>query len=421
VAVRAELASRVEQILSASLTRYAAWLVVAVACGSFIPRIYLRMADGNDLSVYLGSARALVQGGNPYSKGDVPQGHGPYPLTVDALITPLTWVPLWAAEAIWFGISLAALVCALAILDRAWEGAGRDGSLTLRISFAVRLAALVLVLFVPLQSHFSFGQLDLVILLVCCLFVAAQAGGREGSASMWLGGGIALKLTPSVFVVDLVAGRRIRALLLTGAWILVWALLVPTLVSTHAVTLYRGWWLDGLRHHLESPVGVTWRTRFSLAGMLVRLWPRLGAVTGLHYAVAAAVLAPLVALRITPDRDPRKHLTLFALYLTTIPLLSPISEMHHLTLIIGTLWLWLLAAGSPPRMPVFDAVGGLLFLALHWLGVAWNHTLPGFAPSPPTGLRRTGSLFEGGALVALYAVLLVRAHAARRRDDSGRP
>jgi hypothetical protein len=407
--------SRLAQTSGASLAQCAAWIVVAIVFGSFIPRVYLLTTRpaGNDLMVYLESGRALARGENPYSYsiGGTPQNHGPYPLTIDTLIVPFTWVPLWLAEVLWFGLSLAALIGALSILDRLWKRAGTNTSTAREIPFVFRLATVALVLFVPLQSHFGYGQLDLVILLMCCLFVRAQLRDRDGQAALWLGGGIALKLTPSVLVVDLVARRKVRTLLLTGVWILGWAILVPTLVSADTVGFYRGWWLEGLRHHLESPVGIDWRTRFALAGMLVRLWPGLAAVPGLYYWVAAAVLAPLTALEGRAARDTRTHLMLFGVYLTTIPLLSPISEMHHLTILLGALWVWLLAAGSHPSMLAFDGAAAALFVTFHWLGIAWNRTRPGLGHYFPT---RTGSLFEGGAVLALYVILLIRILVASR-------
>src|SRR5262249_47710438 len=270
---------------------------------------------GNDLMVYLESGRALIRGENPYSysAGDGPQGHGPYPLTIDTLIVPLTWIPLWLAEALWFGLSLAALIGALWILERPWNRTYPAGP-ERGIPFALRFVIVVFILFVPLQSHFGYGQLDLVILLMCCLFVRAQLSDRDGQAALWLGSGIALKLTPAVFVIGLVARRKGRVLLATGAWILVWAVLVPTLVSTETIAFYRGWWLEGLRHHLESPVSVEWRNRFALAGVLVRLWPDFATVPGLYYLVAGVVLAPLAVLECRAGRDARTHLMLFAAY-----------------------------------------------------------------------------------------------------------
>lgn len=412
---------RVVRILRAPLARWGAWIVVAIIFGSFVPRTYVLTTrpEGNDLGVYLESGRALVRDENPYaySIGGRPQNHGPYPLTIDTLILPLTGIPLWLAEALWFGLSLAALVGALAILDRVWERTTTDAGVTLQIPFAVRLAMVSLVLYVPLQSHFGYGQLNLVVLLLCCLFVRALLDQRPGQAALWLGSGIALKLTPGVFLIDLAATRKVRVLLLTGAWLLAWAVLIPSLASVHAVAFYRNAWLGGLRHHLESPVGIEWRTRFSLAGLLVRLSPRLSVVPGLHYWVAAGVLAPLAALGSRAARHPRAQFILCATYLTTIPLLSPISEMHHLTILLGALWVWLLAAGSAPSLRVFDSIAATLFVVFHWFGNAWSRTRPTlghYVPDP------TGSPFGSGAILVLYLVLLIRVWVACRPSENTR-
>jgi hypothetical protein len=392
--------------------------MVAIIFGSFVPRVYVLTTrpEGNDLGVYLESGRALVGGENPYvysSRGE-PQNHGPYPLTIDTLILPLTWIPLWLAEALWFGLSLAALLGALAILDRSWKRTTTDANLIGEIPFVVRLAIVTLVLYVPLQNHFGYGQLDLVVLLTCCLFVRALLDDRPGQAALWLASGIALKLTPSLFIVDLVAKRRARILLLTGAWILVWAVAVPSLVSIQTVAFYRDSWLVGLRHHLESPVDIDWRTRFSLAGMLVRLWPGFEGVPGLHYWTATLLLAPLAALGGPAARDARVQLLLFGTYLTAIPLLSPISEMHHLTMLLGAVWLWLLAAGRAPSRLSLDGPAAAFFVSLHWLGNAWSRSRPALGHYSP---GRGGSLFESAAILVLYLVLVVRAWIASRPPE----
>jgi hypothetical protein len=410
----------VVQILSAPMARWTAWIVVAIIFGSFAPRAYLLTTrpDGNDLGVYLESDRALVRGENPYaySVDGAPQNHGPYPLTIDALILPLTWIPLWLAETIWFGLSLAAFLGALATIDRSWQCSTADTGWTPEIPFAVRVATVTIVLFVPLQSHFGYGQLDLIVLLTCCLFVRALLDDRSGRAAFWLGGGIALKLTPAVFLGDLVSKRKFRLLLLAGVWILVWAVLVPSLISVQTVAFYRGAWLEEFRRHLESPVGIDWRTRFSLAGMLVRRWPRLLGVPGLHYWVATLVLAPLAALGRRAARTAPAQFLLFAAYLTAIPLLSPISEMHHLTMLVGALWVWLLAAGTP-AMWAFDGPAAVLFITLHWLGNAWSRTRPALGHYAAV---RTGSPFDSGAILVLYLVLLVRAWLACRASEDAR-
>jgi hypothetical protein len=141
-----------------------------------------------------------------------------------------------------------------------------------------------------------------------------------------------------------------------------------------------------------------WRTRFTLAAVLTEIWPGLAIVPGLRQVAAAAVLGPILWLQPRLARDPRGGLFLFALYTTAMPLVSPVSETHHLAVLAGPLWIWLLAAGAPPRMPVLDGVGALLVLGGHWLGIA--------LAGPAAGRR--GSLFDGASLLALYGVLLLR-------------
>src|SRR5262249_48111921 len=138
----------------------AAALVVLVGLGiGFFLQMYARMAHpgGNDLGARLAAARLLVSGENPYTLR-MSQGHGPYPLTVDVLVIPLTGIPLGLAQSLWFVLSVAALVGSLLILDRLWREVA-VGSSGLDVPFVVRLAVLALVLFIPLQNHLRYGQL----------------------------------------------------------------------------------------------------------------------------------------------------------------------------------------------------------------------------------------------------------------------
>src|SRR5262249_52151265 len=133
------------EILSAPLTRCIAGVILAILIASCLPRTQKRMVlpDGNDLTIFLASAPAPIRGGNPYSAVDVAQSHGPYLLPIDALVIPLTWIPAWLAQAIWFGLSVSALIGALLILDRVWMHVTRGEHRTAAIPFVVRLAAVV--------------------------------------------------------------------------------------------------------------------------------------------------------------------------------------------------------------------------------------------------------------------------------------
>jgi hypothetical protein len=383
-----------------AVVRAAAWLVLAGLGTGFFLQMYARMArvTGNDLGARLASARILLDGGNPYTLS-LPQGHGPYPLTIDVLVIPLTWMPLGLAQSLWFALSIAALVGALLVLDGLWRQArGGAADPVLAVPFEVRLAALALALFIPFQNHLRYGQLNLLLLCLTSLFLAFHLRRRGPAAAVSLGGAIALKLTPAVFLLYLGRGRSYRAALGAVAWTLLLAVGLPALISPRVLELYRDGWLPEVLGLTSGPVEYEWRTRFTLAAVLTEIWPGLATVPGLRQAAAAAVLGPILWLQPRLARDPRGGLFLFALYTTAMPLVSPVSETHHLAVLAGPLWIWLLAAGAPPRMPVLDGVGALLVLGGHWLGIA--------LAGPAAGRR--GSLFDGASLLALYGVLLLR-------------
>lgn len=384
----------------APIARAAAWLVLAGLGTGFFLQMYARMArpTGNDLGARLASARILVAGGNPYAL-TLPQGHGPYPLTIDALVVPLTWLPLGLAQSLWFALTLGALVGCLLVLDALWRQA-RSGAMdpVFAVPFEVRLAVLALALFIPFQNHLRYGQVNLLLLCLTSLFLAFHLRCRGLAAAAALGSAIALKLTPAVFLLYLGRGRSYRTALGVIGWTLLLAVGLPALISPRVLELYRVGWVPELLGLTSGPVEYEWRTRFTLAAVLTEIWPRLGTVPGLRQAAAAAVLAPLLWIQPRLARDPRGGLFLFALYTTAMPLLSPVSETHHLAVLAGPLWIWLLAAGSPPYMPVLDGVGGVLVLSGHWLGVA--------LAGPAAG--REGSLFDGTTLLLLYGLLFVR-------------
>ena len=384
--------------LRTPFARAAALVVLAGLGTGFFLQMYARMArpGGNDLGARLAAARILVGGGNPYTL-ESSQGHGPYPLTVDVLVIPLTWIPLGLAQSLWFLLSVAALVGSLLILDRLWRDAAGGGPVV-DVPFVVRLAGLGLVLFIPFQNHFRYGQLNLLLLWLCALFLTLLLREREQGGAAALGAAIALKLTPAVFLLHLGRGRRYRTAALAAAWTLLLAVGLPRLITGRALEWYREGWVPEVTRLSSGPVAYEWRTRFSLAAVLVEVWPRLATIPGLRYVAVAAVLGPILWIQPRLARDPRGALFLFALYLVAMPLVSPVSETHHLAVLAGPLWIWLLIAGTAPRMPALDGIGAVLFVGALWLGIAFA--------GPAAGRR--GSLFDSVALVSLYAVLFLR-------------
>ncbi len=287
------------------LVRGAAWLVLAAQGTGFFLQMYARMqrVTGNDLGARLASARILVEGGNPYAL-TLPQGHGPYPLTIDVLVIPLTWIPLGLAQSLWFALSVAALVGTLLVLDGLWREARRgEADPVLAVPFEVRLALLTLALFIPLQNHLRYGQVNLLLLCLSTVFLAFHLRGRRCAAAASLGGAIALKLTPAVFLVYLGRGRWYRTAVGAIGWTLLLAVAVPALVSPRVLEWYRDGWLPEVAGLTAGPVEYEWRTRFTLAALLAERWPPIAALPGLRHLAAAAVLLPILWIQPRLARD----------------------------------------------------------------------------------------------------------------------
>src|SRR5262245_23107992 len=230
-------------LMRTRVARGAAWAILAGMSTGFFLQMYARMAraSGNDLGARLAAARILVGGGNPYTL-EMSQGHGPYPLTIDVLVIPLTWIPLGLAQSLWFLLSVVALVGSLLILDQLWRRVPGGGP-ALDVPFVIRLAALAVVLFIPLQNHLRYGQLNLLLLCLCVFYLALVLRGREHSSAASLGTAIALKLTPAVFLLSLGRARRYRGAALAIAWTLLLAVALPALITGRVLEWYRDGWL----------------------------------------------------------------------------------------------------------------------------------------------------------------------------------
>ena len=368
-------------------------LLIAMSLRDLID--WMSRPEGNDLSAYLAAAQALVAGGDPYTV-PLPQGFNKYPLTIATLLVPLTWLPVTVAQFGWFALNVTALVGALSTLDRLWvpEAGARD--VRRHLPFVVRLVVVAVALFYPLHRHLKLGQVDLIVLFMCCRFLHADLARRGRAAGMWLGSAIAVKLTPVIFSVPLIRARKWRILLYTGVFVIVGTLALPFLASSRVLTLYRASWWPWLSWELALPVTL----RHNFAGALASLWPPLAGLLGFPYAAAILVLLPVAWARGHVGESRQGRLLVFALCLVAIPLISPVGGGHRRVVLAGALWIWLLVATARRPVHWFDSAAGALFVFATWRGVS----------------RQSWGLGVAGLLI-LYVVLLV--HAGRARPPLG--
>jgi alpha-1,2-mannosyltransferase len=274
-------------------------------------------ADGYDFTSYLLSAQALLAGSDPY-RTQTPFPYL-YPLFLAWLLIPLAVVPYGVAVLIWFAASSAAGLASIHAtlgLDGSRDRAPWPGSLA--------AVALFFLLFLPiLQNNQLNGQANLFVLLGCVLFI------RDLAAA------IALKLLPAVLCVYLLVDRRLRTLLTTVALAVAFCLLPATVTGGRILDYYAEYSRSFLRGTLVpgpdvpgyGAAGLRQAVEETAAGRGTH-WP--------HLLLAAIVLVAVVVIHLRARAVARRDTSVLlpALYLVSALLMAPISEPHHLVLLI---------------------------------------------------------------------------------------
>jgi alpha-1,2-mannosyltransferase len=312
-----------------------------------------------DLDVYRRAGLTLLQGGNIY---DLP-GQLPflYPPFAALLAVPLALLP---AAVVQIGWTLAEVLAILAVLARF----GLTGWVLSLV------AAATLFVIEPVSQTLAFGQLG--IFLVALVLLDLDPGPRLLGSRRLLPEGVltalatAIKLTPGIFLLYLIASRKRRAAVVTIVTGLVVTLLSAVIVPVASTTF---WWRlahgdTGLGHSLiyytNQSVMADWVRIFGLG--------RGSVLGGLSISALVAALGVWAAVLWHQLGEVRLAVTLCGM---AGLLASPVSWLHHFVWVVPlALSLW---EGRPSR-PIGAGVAkrarralpGWL-LVLGWLFVGW--------------------------------------------------
>jgi alpha-1,2-mannosyltransferase len=373
--------------------RRVAWIVAAagaVACVVAAARAPLPLGLV-DLDIYVGAARAWLDGSSIYDFRDPVYGLGStYPPIASVGFAPLVPLSTPVRDVIWALVNVGVLFLTCRVV--ATRLLGFTGTRARTWTFwAFGLAAVTVPVWVTIAYQ---GQINIVL-----WFLVLADVGTVGRRSRWTGVGIGLatglKLVPGLFVVWLlVCGERKAA-----------ARAVAVTVAVTAI----GWFLapsDSWRYWSDllwdsSRVGdVADVQNNSLLGAVARVVPPGSArtIVWLLGAAAIAVVALWRARRATLSGD---LFTAAVVVGCASALVSPISWTHHL----GYLVLALGAITVDPRRR-----GSVIAL-----GVAWLALLDpvGFGTDASTSSLRTAAM-----VVLVVALPIVP---GRSRGDAGEP
>jgi len=307
--------------------------ILAVVVGGLVAGAIV--GEFPDLHVYRYGGDAVLHQWPVYDSDDPVTGYPfTYPPFAALVMVPLALLPGWLAAALWTGASAGCLAAAFVVVRREL---GRPTPAWLVVLVSAGALALE-----PVWQNYSFGQINLVLMLALLLDVV-RPERRWSGVLVGLAAGV--KLTPLVFVVLLVLiGQRAaarRAALTFAGTIAVGFAALPGSATTY--------WTDGLLD--PSRVGPpALAHNQSVSGMLTRLLDE-PPPTLLWLAVAGpiAVVVLLVAAAWWRRGDRVLGAWLAALAMLVA---SPVAWSHH--------WVW--------AVPV----ALVLWERSRWAAVAWT-------------------------------------------------
>ena len=146
-----------------------------------------------DLFVYQHGGRIVLDGLPPDSRDPVTGLRFTYPPFATLVLSPLALLPGWLAAGLWTAASVAALAAVVALVRRALDRAAPG--------WLVALITLGAVALEPIWQNFTFGQVNILIMLAVLVDLLRPSHRWSG---VLIGMAAGMKLTPLVLVVFLV-------------------------------------------------------------------------------------------------------------------------------------------------------------------------------------------------------------------------
>lgn len=397
-------------------------LVAAAVFGYAVWQLIWHAQYRIDIDVYRMGGQAWLDG-RPLYAGDT-KFHTPigldlpftYPPLAAIAFCPFAWLGLPAASVAITLTTLALLITSMMIvltrLD-VWDSSQVvPGPAWLRRCWlAVVIVAAAAIWLEPIRSNFAFGQINVVLMtLVLADCLPRRTPWPRG---LMLGVGIALKLTPAVFLLYFLLRRDGRAALTALA-----SFLVATLVG-FALAWRDSWeyWTDTVRK-TDRIGAASLNTNQNVAGALARLGLGEHERFPLWVAACLLVLALTVwaARRVLAAGEPTLAVICIALFGLVV---SPVSWSHH--------WVWMLPAvlvtgvlAWRRRSPALGVVGAAGVAVMVWTPI---DLMPKHHETTAAGWRQlVGASYVWWALATIVAAgVAVTARTAPREFAAPEP
>jgi alpha-1,2-mannosyltransferase len=191
--------------------RFLAWTLFVVRVAVLDPWEILRAHSLSDYTSFHFAAVALAHGEDPYSSAlshyAAVEGLAAhpyiYPPFLGWLLAPLTPLGAWHARLVWEAFAIVAALGVLWLIHR-WI----DESRTEHAEASKTAVTFIAACFWPLRGSAWMGQVNMIIFCLIMLWWVFRA--RSPRAGIWLGVAIAIKMSPALLVLWVLAQKRWR-------------------------------------------------------------------------------------------------------------------------------------------------------------------------------------------------------------------
>lgn len=323
-----------------------------------------------------------------------------YPPIGLLLLSTFAVVPATVALAIWWSLSVGALIVLVAVVLQTLTTLPR----TLTIATSCALSGASCLFLEPVRSNLEFGQINIFLMLLVVLDIFKVSSNRKG---LLTGLAAAIKLTPLIYITYfLVTRARSSALRAVGTFLGVTALAWALLPADSTVYWLHQAFSPGHKGGDSGPMNQSW---FGLIGHYFQATNSPRIILWSLLSGATFVLGVSLAKRyVTTERHVEALLTLA---LTEL-LVSPISWTHH--------WLWIVLLpviwiARIPRRHVVNVAMLLLIVVAVAAPYKWH--LTGWLSHSPLSVFVGFSLLFSGALLLIVMALVERSWRAQGSDE----
>lgn len=277
---------------------------------------------GYDLTCYLISAKDFFDGKNPYTIDSIFPFI--YPQFFDIVMYPLTFLPYSLAILFWIIIAYISLFFTIKIIIEALNSKSSKFS-----NILIYFSAINLLMFAILQDNFLNGQVNILLLFLCSLFLKYILEKKIFIASLFLAIPISIKLTPAILIFFLLFQKNFKAIILTSFLTIIFIFGLPFLINGTKSLEYYQYYLDTFILHRTTQGNEI--KGFSLSYIFSLINPNIAVLLSALSMIVLNFLNEKFSMMETLNV---KRVILFSLYLISILLISPMSEGHHLILIL---------------------------------------------------------------------------------------